>query len=267
MFLIASVNPKADPFPGFSWFTNSTMDAVLVVAAIVLFVQLATRKVSVIPTPAQNFLEWLIETVYAALESIVGKHMIRQVFPLLCSFFLFILVANWSALLPGVGTIGWGESVQGHFEVTTPLLRPANADLNMTLALTSLFMVYWLYWSIKENGLVGFLLHIFGPKGGLKGFLKYLLMPIFFGVGLIEVISIASRGISLPIRLYGNIYAGKSLVHAMSEIAGPWWGILISMPFYVLEILIGLLQALVFMLLCAVYIQLSTAHEEGEHSH
>ena len=271
MVFLAAVSPKPEAI-GYPWFTDSTLDAILVVAAIVIFVQLATRKISLVPGPVQNLLEWVVQSLYAMLEGIVGKHMIRQTFPLLCSLFLFILIANWSALLPGVGTIGWGTVEHGQFEVHTPLIRPANADLNMTLSLGLLFMGMWLYWSLKETGVVGFVAHLFGPKGliegNFKGFIKVLvwlanaiLCVIFFGVGLIEVVSIASRCLSLPLRLYGNVYAGKSLVHAMGDIAGPWWGILISLPFYSLEVLVGILQAMVFMLLGAVYIQLSTTHQ------
>lgn len=274
MLFFAAVSPKPEAI-GLPWFTDSTLDAILVVAAIVIFVQLATRKVSLVPGPLQNFLEWVIQTIYTTLEGIVGKHMIRRTFPLLCSLFLFILVANWSALLPGVGTIGWGAVEHGEFEVHTPLIRPANADLNMTLALALLFMGMWLYWSIKETGVLGFIAHLFGPKGLIEGNFKGILnvvvkvfngilCVIFVGVGVIELVSIASRCLSLPLRLYGNIYAGKSLVHAMGEIAGPWWGILISLPFYSLEVLIGFLQAMVFMLLGAVYIQLSTTHQGGQ---
>ena len=231
MVFLAAVSPKPEAI-GYPWFTDSTLDAILVVAAIVIFVQLATRKISLVPGPVQNLLEWVVQSLYTMLEGIVGKHMIRQTFPLLCSLFLFILIANWSALLPGVGTIGWGAVEHGQFEVHTPLIRPANADLNMTLSLGLLFMGMWLYWSLKETGVVGFVAHLFGPKGliegDFKGLIKVLvwlanviLCVIFFGVGLIEVVSIASRCLSLPLRLYGNVYAGKSLVHAMGDIAGP----------------------------------------------
>ncbi len=277
MIFFASVSPKADSL-GVPWFTDSMLDAILVVAAIVIFVQIVTRKVTLIPSGAQNFLEWVIESLHGTLEGIVGRHMIRRTFPLLCSYFIFILTANWSGLLPGVGSIGWGHVVNGAFEVETPLLRPANADLNMTMALTLLFMGLWLYWSIQETGFIGFIVHLFGPKGLLKGdfmgvvkvlvdIFNAVLFVIFIGVGVIEVVSIASRGLSLPLRLYGNIYAGSNLVHAMRDMGGPWLGILVAMPFYFLEVLIGFLQAMVFMLLCAVYIKLSTTHAEGEPAH
>lgn len=263
--MLASISLKAEAI-GPEWFTNSTLFSIAVVAALVIVVQVGVRKLSLVPSNGmQNFFEWVVESLYATFEGVVGKHMIRATFPLLGSIFIFILVANWSALLPGVGTIGFGEQSEGHFHVTLPLLRPSNADLNTPLAITLLFMLCWLYWTIRELGVVGFLLHLFGPKGGLKGTLKILLLPIFFAVGVIEVVSILLRNISLPIRLFGNVFAGENLLHAMGGVAGEYLSVLVSLPFYGLEILIGLLQALVFTLLCAVYIKLSTTHEDEDH--
>jgi len=168
----------------------------------------------------------------------------------------------------------WGhESPQG-FEVTTPILRPTTADLNMTLAMATVFMVFWLYWSISEVGLKNFLVHIFGSKGGLTGIMAVLLVPVFLFVGVIEVVSIAFRPVSLSLRLFGNVFAGENLLTTMitlgKSLGLPEWlaypmSIVVPIPFYGLELLIGLLQAAVFMLLCAVYIQLSTSHDEEEH--
>jgi F-type H+-transporting ATPase subunit a len=159
------------------------------------------------------------------------------------------------------------------------LLRPTNADLNMTLAMALLAMATWLYWTISEVGVMGFIKHTFGVKGGLKGFMAIALAPLFVFVGFIEIVSIAFRPVSLSIRLFGNIYSGENLLHTMANLGGifglPNWAsfimsLVIPIPFYFLELLVGLLQALVFTLLCAVYIQLSTAHEEGHeeaHAH
>jgi F-type H+-transporting ATPase subunit a len=188
--------------------------------------------------------------------------MVARVFSLLATLFIFIIVSNWFALLPGVGSIGWGKETPEGFEVTTPLLRPTTADLNMTLAMATVFMVFWLYWSISEVGLKNFLHHIFGAKGGLTGFMAVL-----------EVVSIAFRPVSLSLRLFGNVFAGENLLGTMialgKNLGFPEWlaypmSVLVPIPFYGLELLIGLLQAAVFMLLCAVYIQLSTSHDEEE---
>jgi F-type H+-transporting ATPase subunit a len=273
----ASVSPTAEAVGKIPWITNSTVSAVIVVAVIVIFVQLATRQVALVPAGAQNFLEWLLESLYGAIESVVGSHMVRKTMPLLAAYFIFILTANWMGLLPGVGTIGWLREEGGHTQFV-PLFRGANADLNMTLALASSFMLIWFIWTIREVGFTGFLKHNFGPKGlletqGVGTFLKIaivllniFLCALFFGVGVIELVSIASRLLSLPMRLYGNIYAGENLIESLMAIAGPWWGILFCIPAYFMELLVGIVQAMVFMLLCSVYTALSTAHdEEGGH--
>jgi hypothetical protein len=162
-----------------------------------------------------------------------------------------------------------------HEEHLIPWFRPASADLNFTLALAAVFMLLWVVLTVKEVGVWGFIVHTFGPKGGLKGFMKLALIPIFFFVGMIELVSIAFRPVSLSLRLFGNIFAGETLLHAMGNLlaslgAPPivaFFGkILLPLPFYFLELLVGVLQATVFTLLCAVYIQLSTAHDE-EHGH
>jgi F-type H+-transporting ATPase subunit a len=172
-------------------------------------------------------------------------------------------------------TSAHGEEEE-HKAHLTPWFRPGTADLNFTLALACVFMIVWMFLTIRELGLWGFVLHTFGPKGGLTGFMKYALVPIFFFVGLIELVSIAFRPVSLSLRLFGNIFAGETLLHAMGALLGslgaPKWldfvgKILLPLPFYFLELLVGLLQATVFTLLCAVYIQLSTTHEDHGDGH
>lgn len=271
--LIAAGGLNAPELPSLAWFTNSIFVALIVTVGVLLFTRMATKSMKLIPDGKQNFVELVIEFLYNQVEGIVGKHVAPKAFPLLATIFIFVITANWFGLVPGVGTIGWGEtnaplSIE-HME--TPLLRPATADLNMTLALAVVFMFVWLWVSIAELGVLGTFLHIFGPKGGLKGALMWALMPIFFFVGLIEVISIVFRPMSLSLRLFGNVYAGETLLATMQTLGTtlgfPGWLSAISsvafpLPFYFLEILIGALQATVFALLCAVYIKLSTSHEE-----
>jgi F-type H+-transporting ATPase subunit a len=259
--------------PGVGWFTNSMLVTIIVTVLIVFWARRSTAKMQLVPKGVQNVFEALVETLYVTFEGIVGKHMIPKVFSLIASLFIFILTANWFGLVPGVGTIGFGPP--GNFplslkEVSAPLLRPANADLSMTLGMALFFMCWWLFWTIQEVGVIGFLKHIFAPKGDLKGVLWYVLLPLFIFVGIIEVISIAIRPVSLSFRLFGNIYAGETLLHTMASVGNAlpppinWISlILFPLPFYFLELLVGLLQAFVFAMLCAVYIKLSTEHEEG----
>ena len=280
IFPIAS-NLAAEKLPfelltGVDWLTNSILVALLVVLIVLWFARRATRDVKLVPDGAQNAFEAILEILYDTVVEIVGPKMARPIFPLLATLFIFILTANWFGLLPGVGSIGFGEKA-GFLtlsHVNEPLLRPATADLNMTLAMALIFMVLWLYWSIKEMGVGGFLKHMFGVKGGLRGAMAIALMPIFFGVGLIEVVSIAFRPVSLSLRLFGNVFAGETLLATMitlgdilhlPKIVGYVMSIIIPIPFYGLELLVGLLQAMVFTLLCAVYVALSTSHDEDEH--
>lgn len=283
--LLAAGGIGAPHIPDLGWFTNSILVAILVTGAILLFTRMATKRMELIPGPKQNFVELVIEFLYGQVEGIVGPKVAPRAFPLLATVFIFVLVSNWFGLIPGVGTIGWGEKVaffsvdSSHVDASghhtfVPLLRPATADLNMTLALAVVFMFVWLYLSVSELGLWGTIVHIFGPKGGVKGVLMWALMLIFLLVGVIEVVSIIFRPMSLSLRLLGNIYAGETLLHTMGglgEALGfPKWlsflsSILFPLPFYFMEILVGALQATVFSLLCAVYIKLSTSHEGEEH--
>lgn len=111
----------------------------------------------------------------------------------------------------------------------------------------------------SEQGPWHFLKHIFGPKGGLTGVLKYLLLPIFFFVGIIELISIAVRPVALAARLFGNIFAGEAIMEKMGEI-----NFLAVMPFMALEILVGFVQALVFLMLTALFLSTQVGGEEEE---
>ena len=250
--------------------TNSMLVTWIVAIGLIVFAQVAMRNVQAVPGGAQNFLEWMIESLYGFLEGIVGPELVKKSFWFFTTIFIFILFTNWFGLLPGVGTIGWGgESAHG-FEVTRPLLRGGNADLNMTFAMASIFMVLWLVWALRSNGIVGFALHLFGPKGESTGFIKYMMIVVFFFVGFLEVISIAFRPVSLSFRLYGNVFAGENLLEAMSKVVQhPAWAkavfsALLPVPFYILELLVGLVQAFVFMLLTAVFTALICTHEEGE---
>ncbi|MEM9282034.1 MAG: F0F1 ATP synthase subunit A [Verrucomicrobiota bacterium] len=274
--LLAAGGIAAPEIPGFGWLTNSIFVAAIVTTAVIFFVRMATKRMEMIPGGKQNLVEFVIEFLYNQVEGIVGKHVAPRAFPLLATIFIFVITANWFGLIPGVGTVGFGEKTGpiSLSEVTYPILRPATADLNMTLALAAVFMVVWTWLSISELGVWGTLVHIFGPKGGLQGFLKYALMPIFLFVGIIEVVSIAFRPMSLSLRLLGNIFAGETLLVTMGGLGellgakgvGAWiLSVLFPLPFYFLEILVGALQATVFTLLCGVYIKLSTTHEDEDH--
>lgn len=273
------VSAKAEAVLGIPGLTNSILVAGIVCVVVIWFFQRAMSKRALIPDKRQNFVEFLIEFLYKQVENIVGPKQAPKAFPLLCTIFIFTIASNYFGLLPGVGTIGHAHEVGAGFSahhITTPLLRPASADMNMTVGMALVAMAVWFYLTIKELGFMGFLSHTFGPKGGVQGTMKLLLMPIFIAVGFIEIFSIVFRPVSLAFRLYGNLFAGENLLHTMSSLVkgGPvveWiFSVLLPIPFYFLEILVGALQAMVFTLLVAVYIQLSTTHEDhgdGDHDH
>ncbi len=243
--------------------TNSMLVTWIVAAGIIVLAQLATRDIKPLPSGAQNFWEWLVESLYNFLESIIGRDLVKKTFWFFATIFIFILFVNWFGLVPGVGTIGWGHyDANGVFHVDQPLLRGGNADLNMTSAMAVTFFVLWIIWAIQANGVGGFLLHIFGPKGETSGVLKLLMVVIFFMVGWLEIVSILFRPISLSFRLFGNIYAGENMLETMSTMV-PALSWLIPIPFYFMEILVGIVQALVFMLLTAVFTLLIAQHEPG----
>lgn len=265
-----ALSPKAatvfhiGPFP----VTNSMLVTWIVALAVIIFTQLATRRMKAVPDGAQNFWEWLVESLYEFLESILGSSLVKKTFWFLATIFIFILFTNWFGLIPGVGTVGWGASGEHAFEVTRPLLRGGNADLNMPLAMAMIFFGLWTFWALQANGFKGIVLHLFGPKGNIPGVVGFIMMFIFIAVGFLEVISICFRPIALTFRLYGNIFAGENLLEAMSHlIQHPAWAnnvfaALLPIPFYFMELLVGFVQSLVFMLLCAVFTAVICVHEE-----
>src|SRR3954464_7369963 len=241
--------------------TNSMVVTWIVAVALIVFARAATRDMKSVPGGAQNFFEWLVESLYGFLEGIIGPHLVKRTFWFFATIFIFILSANWFGLIPGVGTIGWGHSTTAGFKVDSPLFRGANADLNLTLAMALVFFALWIYWALREVGPLGFLKELFAPKGETAGALKILLAVVFFAVGCLEVVSILFRPVSLSFRLYGNTFAGENMLETMSGLV-PGLGWLLPIPFYFLELLVGLVQALVFMLLTSVFTLLICQHEE-----
>ena len=268
-----SIPQAAHSLAGF--ITNSFFVAAAVTGLIVWFVRGAMKNPQTVPGAKQNLVEFLVEFLYRQTENILGPKVTKQAFPLLATIFLFVTIANWAGLFPGVGTVGWNEHQVGwsSSHIETPLLRPATADMNMTIGIALCSMVIWLIITIREIGVWGFIKHTFAPKGGLSGFLKVGLFPIFIVVGLIEIVSIVFRPVSLSLRLFGNVFAGENLLHAMgglvqtsNHIVNFLCSVLLQLPFYFLELLVGLLQGMVFALLNAVFIKLSTTHDD-DHGH
>lgn len=247
--------------------TNSMLMVWIVAAFIIVMAQLATRDLKLVPSGLQNFVEWMVESLYTFLEGILGPHLVKRTFWFFATIFVLILFTNWFGLIPGVGTVGWslsGSGVDPH-DTFRPFLRGGNADLNMTAAMATTFALLWFYWAVTENGFKGFIAHLFAPKGVFTGMMAILMVLVFAFVGLLEVISILFRPVALSFRLYGNIFAGENILENMMLIVGDktWLAWLPPLPFYFLELLVGLIQALVFMLLTSVFLKLICDH--GDH--
>lgn len=241
--------------------TNSMMVSWIVALGLIIFAQFATRRMNKVPKGAQNLMEWLVGGLYTFLEGILGPHLTKRTFWFFATIFIFILAANWVGLIPGVGSIGWGHATEYGFKIDEPFFRGANADVNLTFAMALVFFACWIVWSLQEVGPIGFLKELFAPKGDTTGPLKLLMAVVFFAAGCLEIVSILFRPISLSFRLYGNIFAGENLLETMAKMV-PGFGWLVPIPFYFLELLMGLVQALVFMLLTAVFTLLMCQHEE-----
>jgi len=242
--------------------TNSMIVTWIVTAGLIILARTATRVMKGVPGGLQNFLEWLIEGLYGFLEAIMGRNLVKRTFWFFATVFIFILSANWCGLIPGIGTIGWGYQTADGFKIDAPLFRGANADLNLTFAMALVFFACWFVWAMQEVGLAGFLKELFAPKGESAGLMKVLMVVVFFAVGCLEVISILVRPVSLGFRLYGNVFAGENMLETMSTLV-PGFNLLVPVPFYLLELLMGLVQALVFMLLTAVFTLLICQHEDA----
>jgi len=248
------------PFDGtaFSWVSNSMIMVWLAAAIILVFCRVSTKKMALIPTGVQNFAEWLVESLYDFFANILGEHLVKRTFWFFGATFLLILTINYLGLIPGVGTMGTTDA-HGHFK---GLLRGGNADLNMTGAMSVTFFLLWLFWSFTEIGPKNFFAHIFSPKGNFSGIMRIGMIVMFFLVGILEVVSIFIRPVALSFRLFGNIYGGEQTLEGLMALVPKWLAFLPALPFYFMELLVGLVQALVFTLLCAVFVKLMCTHEE-----
>lgn len=242
--------------------TNSMVTSWVFSILLIIGIQLLIKKPKLIPSRGQAIVESILESIRGVIEPIVGKPLIRHVLPLLLCLFTFILIQNWSGLIPGVGAFGHYDA-HGHFLY---YFRPGNADLNMTYALTIVHLAAWIYFVIRFAGPRRLLWDIFGNKADKNEIPKPIycfLFLVFLFVGVIEVISILLRNVSLPFRLFGNVLAGENLLAGITSS----FAYIVPVPFYLLETLVGFVQAFVFILLVSVYIGLICNHGPEEHTH
>lgn len=242
--------------------TNAIATTWIISLALILTIRLCVGKPGIIPSKGQAVLETLITGLRDLTLPIVGKTAFKATFPLLICFFIYIMIHNWSGLLPGVGSFGH-KFDDGTFHY---FFRPANSDLNGTLALALVAMAAWLYICLRYAGPSLFFHELFGNKADKETTpapIYYMLIPIFLAVGVIEVVSICFRPVSLSFRLYGNVYGGENLLTSMTGLV-PY---VVPTVFYFYEVLVGVVQALIFTLLVAIYIGLVTSHADHKHSH
>lgn len=221
--------------------TNTIIDTILIDAVIIVASFLLAKSIRMIPGLYQNAVEIVLQTFYELTESVAQEKVVK-IFPYFMSFFIFILLANWSGLLPGVNSIGFFEKGK-----LIPLLRSPTSDLNTTLGLALVSVVATHTLSIRT---VGF-------KDYISRFFSFNPMNLF--IGALEIISEITKVISLSFRLFGNIFAGEVVLLTVSSI----FAFLFPLPFLLLEVVVGLVQALVFSMLTMSFMAiLSTPHHD-----
>jgi len=242
--------------------TNSLLTSWVAVFFIILLSLVIRKKTKRIPSIFQSIIEIVVEGALNMMDLVTNdRHKSRKVFPVVFTIFVFILVNNWLGLIPGIGSVSFNGQ---------HLLRGGTADLNTTLAL-GLFAVIaanvfgvmsvgaWEYFNKFIN--IKAILEI--PKKIRKEPTIILINPITFFVGLIEIISEIAKIASLSFRLFGNVFAGEVLLASIAAILA--WGL--PLPFMFLEVIVGLIQALIFAILTLVYFTIASTSHESEHAH
>ena len=230
--------------------TNSMVGVLIASLVLLAGAWYVTRRATLVPGRLQSVIEFPVEFMANIVEG-QGGHRWRSILPLILTIFLLVLTANWVGLLPGVGTIAinWTDA-EGHV-AAHPLIRPASADLNFTLALAIIAFVAFVSWGIRANGVGGYLKETFVAN---PAYMTPIMTPI-------HVVSELSRLISLSMRLFGNVFAGEVLLAVMLALTFA----VVPAIFLGLELVFGFVQALVFALLTMTYITLAMAGHGGGH--
>lgn len=228
--------------------TNTLLSAWLTTLVIVLLFGLGTRRMTIVPGRLQGFLEFFIEALYGFVRGIAGERYAKPFFPILATIFIFVAFNAWMALLPIYPNVGFmGETEDGRRYVATHLFRSAGTDINMPLALAIISFAFFEVWGFRAH-----------RAGYLREFFRFG-NPIQTFIGLLELISHFIRVISFTFRLFGNMLAGEIVLFMMTFLT-----IFITpIIFYGLEILVGGVQALVFMGLTLVFAVMAVASHGG----
>lgn len=231
--------------------TNTVVNTWLAIVVLLIIGIIISRKASLRPKLIQNSLEFFIESLWGYFDQVTGsREKTKRFFPVVGTLFFFILLSNWLGLLPGTGSIFVGHA---------PLLRPANTDLNLTVAMALItvaashlmaFASIGVFAHLNKFIQIGTIVKSFrhGPVAIFTAFVQFI-------VGIIEIFSEIAKVMSLSLRLFGNIFAGEVLISVIGALVGA----IVPIPFMMLELLVGLIQASVFAMLALVY--LTTASE------
>ena len=243
--------------------TNSLLNSWVVVVLLIIFAVVMRLKLKVVPKGLQNLFEMVIDGGLKLCDSVTSdRKKSEKVFPIVFTFFIFILLNNWLGLVPGIGSIGFVENW-----VFVPYFRGGTADLNATLALALISVIGA---NIFGMVTVGFLKHsnkfinvkAFAeiPRKVIKhkDYSAILVNPIKAFVGLVEIVGEVAKVASLSFRLFGNIFAGEVLLSSIAVI----FAFGLPIPFMFLEVIVGVIQALIFGMLTLVYYTIAGTAEE-----
>jgi len=212
----------------------------LTMAILIIGAFFFTRRPQLIPKKVQNIAELMVGGVYDYMSDVLeSRKLALQYFPVVMTIFIFVLALNWIGLLPGVTSIGF--DYDGHF---TPLFYPAATDLNITIAFAIIAFL-----TIEMAGVVALGLWKYGGK-----FINFS-SPLAFVIGIIELISELARLISFSFRLFGNIFAGKTLLVVVIFFV-PY---IVPVPLYAFEVFVGFIQAFIFAILTLFFIKIAIA--------
>ena len=229
--------------------TNSLIMSVIVFVGLGLVAAIVGKNYSTIPGKLQSMAELVLEGIMDFMDSILGdRHITEQYLPLVGTIFFFVLFSNWSGLIPGLGAIGITEtSIETGRQIFVPLLRAPSSDLNFTLALGIIAIL-----SVNVLGVAAI-----GLKNHMGKFFNFS-SPVMFFVGILEFVSEFVKMISLAFRLFGNVFAGEVLLMVIGMLA-PY---ILPVPFVLMEVFVGFIQALIFSVLTLVFINMATVHSE-----
>lgn len=224
--------------------TNTLLMGWIVVVILVSVGVFTTKKLNVVPQALQNIFEVFIEGFLGLLESVFGaRSKAEKYFPIVATIFIFILISNWLGIFPGIGSVGFFKTQEGG-RTFVPFFRSAASDLNFTLALAIVAVVLVNVFGVLALGITKHISRFISFKS-----------PIDFFVGLLEFISEIAKMISFSFRLFGNVFAGEVLL-VITAFLVPF---LVPVPFLLLEIFVGFIQALVFAMLTTVFISIAVS--------